>query len=449
MNMMILMLCTLAFQGGRMGSSRAAAVTNIWDQVLQSDAKREELLKLAALPRLLQLMEGAAADAEAAYAAAGCLACLARHPKCMAEISATGAATTKVVSACLGLLRGRHDRSRLPAAQLLLLLSRQPALVPRLEPCLATLLALLAESGGPGWAGGQQLSTAAAGVLQALLEPSEYETEPAKQARRQACLASGAVATLLGQLAGASGPLLLSAAACLRFMALAPGAAGVLAGDPAVARQLLQLLSRGGDGVRAFVGGLTWELAAAPRPAQQLLEAGAVPALLGVVQATAAAAGRRCSKQGGKGTQNGTDGSSKAGGAAGAKAGQQQRGGSAGKAAAGAAGKAAEAGSQPASALLQDPAAAAAVALCNATGALHHLSFLDEAKQQLGQSPQLRLLVDLLLRGKAGGQTYDNLVGCLWNVGLLADNGPRLAAAGAPAHLARPVPARWTCAVAE
>jgi hypothetical protein len=47
----------------------------------------------------------------------------------------------------LGLLRGCHDRSRLPAAQLLLLLSRQPALVPRLEPCLKTLLALLAESG--------------------------------------------------------------------------------------------------------------------------------------------------------------------------------------------------------------------------------------------------------------------------------------------------------------
>jgi hypothetical protein len=51
------------------------------------------------------------------------------------------------------------------------------------------------------------------------------------QVRRQSCLASGAVGALLGQLAGASGPLLLSAAACLRFMALAPGAAEVLAGE--------------------------------------------------------------------------------------------------------------------------------------------------------------------------------------------------------------------------
>jgi hypothetical protein len=54
------------------------------------------------------------------------------------------------------------------------------------------------------------------------------------QARRQACLVSGAVGTLLGQLQGASGPLLLSAAACLRFMALAPGAAEVLAGERGV-----------------------------------------------------------------------------------------------------------------------------------------------------------------------------------------------------------------------
>jgi hypothetical protein len=58
--------------------------------------QKEELLKLAMLPRLLQLMEGQAADAEAAYAAAGCLACLAQHPKWLAEVSATGAVANKV-----------------------------------------------------------------------------------------------------------------------------------------------------------------------------------------------------------------------------------------------------------------------------------------------------------------------------------------------------------------
>jgi hypothetical protein len=42
-------------------------------------------------------------------------------------------------------------------------------------------------AGGPGWAGGRQLSTAAAGVLQALLEPSEYEAEAVKQVSACSC----------------------------------------------------------------------------------------------------------------------------------------------------------------------------------------------------------------------------------------------------------------------
>lgn len=75
------------------------------------------------------------------------------------------------------------------------------------------------------------MSTAAAGILQALLEPSEYEAESVKQSRRTICLSSGVASCLLGQLCGANEKLLLSAAACLRFMALAPGAADVLAGE--------------------------------------------------------------------------------------------------------------------------------------------------------------------------------------------------------------------------
>jgi hypothetical protein len=112
--------------------------------------------------------------------------------------------------------------------------------------------------------------------------------------------------------------------------------------------------------VCAFVSGITWELAAAPVPAQQLLQAGAVPALLGVVQATAAAAGVKLGKKGGSKAKSKSKGDS----ASSSKDGKDGK--AAGKAAV--AGKAAEAGSQPASKLLQDPAAAAAVALCNATG---------------------------------------------------------------------------------
>jgi hypothetical protein len=35
------------------------------------------------------------------------------------------------------------------------------------------------------------------------------------------------------------------------------------------------------------------------------------------------------------------------------------------------------------------------------------------------------------------------MTGCLWIDGLQAENAPRLAAAGEPAHLVRPVPDRW------
>eukprot|EP00878_Enallax_costatus_P027494 GHUV01029612.1.p1 GENE.GHUV01029612.1~~GHUV01029612.1.p1 ORF type:complete len:238 (+),score=87.35 GHUV01029612.1:886-1599(+) len=228
--------------------------------------------------------------------------------------------------------------------------------------------------------------------------------------------------------------------ACLRFMALAPGAADVLAGDPHVATQLMQLLNRGGPGVRAFVSGIAWELAASHTAAEQLLGAGAVPALLTVLQQTAVSVG--------KGKKKGSKKGSKGDGNASSKKGRDSEGKGVGKGAKGQPGSAAAGkggvgapGSQPAAVLMSDPEAAAAVALCNATGALHHLTFLDEAKQELGSKPDgLKLLV--LLLSKADGQTYDNVVGCLWNVGLLEGNQEKLAAAGAPAHLVRPIPKR-------
>lgn len=64
--------------------------------LLAGVVQKEELLKLGGLPRLLGLMEGQAVDADGAYAAAGCLACLAHHPKWLEEMTATVAATNKV-----------------------------------------------------------------------------------------------------------------------------------------------------------------------------------------------------------------------------------------------------------------------------------------------------------------------------------------------------------------
>lgn len=53
----------------------------------------------------------------------------------------------QVIQSCLSVLQGGHDRSKLPAAQVLVALSEQPALVPRLDPVMPTLLKLLSGSG--------------------------------------------------------------------------------------------------------------------------------------------------------------------------------------------------------------------------------------------------------------------------------------------------------------
>jgi hypothetical protein len=53
--------------------------------------------------------------------------------------------------------------------------------VPRLAVALPTLLSLLAAAGGPAWAGGRTLAAAAAGVLAALLAPSEWEPTAQQQ----------------------------------------------------------------------------------------------------------------------------------------------------------------------------------------------------------------------------------------------------------------------------
>ncbi len=100
-------------------------------------------------------------------------------------------------------------------------------------------------------------------------------------------------------------------------------------------------------------------------------------------------------------------------------------------------------GSPPASAAAAPHAAVEdppLTALCNATGALHHLSFLDDAKRDIAAAGGAETLVKLLKCSHA--QTYDNVVGALWNLALLPDNQPLLKEAKAPAFLTRPVPAR-------
>jgi hypothetical protein len=88
-----------------------------------------------------------------------------------------------------------------------------------------------------------------------------------------------------------------------------------------------------------------------------------------------------------------------------------------------------------------NPTAAASTALVNATGALHHLTVLDEGKARLVAGGGVPLLVTLL-QGPVGATlpvAWDNALAALWNASLLTGVEAVLAAAGAPPFLrARP-----------
>ena len=86
----------------------------------------------------------------------------------------------QIFQGCLALLQGPHDRSRLPACQLLRNLSSLPEQLPRVEAAVPALL--VAISGNqPGWAGQRKLQHSAVLTLRTLLEPSDYEPEGLKQ----------------------------------------------------------------------------------------------------------------------------------------------------------------------------------------------------------------------------------------------------------------------------
>eukprot|EP00955_Chlamydomonas_euryale_P055678 356183-Chlamydomonas_euryale.AAC.2 len=81
------------------------------------------------------------------------------------------------------------------------------------------------------------------------------------------------------------------------------------------------------------------------------------------------------------------------------------------------------------------------VAVCSACGALHHLTFLDEAKLQLGELGSVGPAILVAASRTGNPTTYENATGALWNVGLDVSNTLQLRAAAAPAYLA--VPAGW------
>ncbi|KAJ9506569.1 hypothetical protein QJQ45_019065 [Haematococcus lacustris] len=203
------------------------------------------------------------------------------------------------------------------------------------------------------------------------------------------------------------------AAACLRFLALCPQFTQHLLESGSLAK-LVAALRNASSEQAAFIAGILWEITADAHVAQLVLEADGVSALLHVISTNLGQS---------KGKRKARPKKAKSTPAS---------------------------ASTPAKESKPDKPEAAAlpfypeIAVCNAAGALHHLTFLDQAKQQVGQLGAQILALCLKSAQKARSpQTFENATGALWNCGLDAGASARLVEAGVPGYLAKPVPAHW------
>lgn len=82
------------------------------------------------------------------------------------------------------------------------------------------------------------------------------------------------------------------------------------------------------------------------------------------------------------------------------------------------------------------------VAVLNASGALHLLSFDDSVKAEISRAGGIPLLLKLMTSRNM--QIYENCVGALWNTGLDINNQQALKKAKAYDFLVQPVPECWS-----
>ncbi|GFR49626.1 hypothetical protein Agub_g11698 [Astrephomene gubernaculifera] len=444
---------------GQVIRGKLTAALNIWSMVLGGEDEREEVFKAGLVPLLQHLLERG--DVEERHAAMGCLAVLAQSEKHVNEV-----VTPRVITTAAALLLCDHARGKLPAVQLLRLCAGRAEFAGKVaDSALPALVEVLKSEGLPGWGQMRQAQTHAAHALKLLLENVEGEPPEVRQIRRAAVLQLGAVPPLASMVAytprmpppalvpapppvltkhhkktgskkksektepplGAKDAAATVASACLRFLSLVPEfveefmRTGTL---PAVIRGLQTC----GEEQAAYLTGILWEASAEGHVAEAAVAAGGVPALLHVISKNLPGCkfGRlrkptaKDSKKDGKGGSRSTTPNKKDG-----KEGKPGKGGK-GKGGSGSS---------------SDAVNFADAAVCNATGALQHLTFLDEAKHQVALHGGVPILTMALKVSNT--QTYENASGALWNVGLDVRNSLVLQAAGAPNFLARPVPENW------
>ncbi|KAG2433810.1 hypothetical protein HXX76_008167 [Chlamydomonas incerta] len=425
------------------------AALNIWSMAIAGEEEREEIFKAGIAPLLQQLLERG--DVEERHAAMGCVSVLALSEKHIAEV-----VNARVIASAAGLLVSEHARGKLPAVQLLRhCAARQEFCSKVADAALPALVEVLKSEGLPGWGQMRQAQTHAAHTLRLLLDNVEGEAPEVRQLRRIAVLQMGAVAPLAAMVAytprlpppalmpapppvvtkkksaaskkkkegetplGAKDAAATVAAACLRYLSLVPEFVEQFMRTGTLS-EVIEGLPVCGEEQAAYLTGILWEASAEAAVAEAAVAAGAVPALLHVCSRHLAgcrtgkpkAAAKKDDKKDGKagaGKKDGKDG----------KGGKGGSGSGAGT----------------------DPPNYADMAVCNAAGALQHLTFLDAAKQQVALRGGVPILTACLK--VSNPQTYENSAGALWNVGLDVRNNLVLQAAGAPEFLAHPVPNSW------
>ncbi|GLC34833.1 hypothetical protein PLESTB_001169200 [Pleodorina starrii] len=448
---------------GQLVKGKLTAALNIWSMVLGGEDEREEVFKAGICPLLHTLLERG--DVEERHAAMGCLSVLAQSEKHVAEV-----VTHRVIATAAALLMFDHARGKLPSVQLLRLCAARQEFASKVaDVALPALVEVLKSDGLPGWGQMRQAQTHAAHTLKLLLENVEGEPPEIRQARRGAVLQLGAVAPLAAMVATAPRlppPALMPApppvmtkkkgsaarkkesskqetplgtrdaaatvaSACLRYLSLVPEfveefmRTGSLPG-------IIRGLQTCGEEQAAFLTGVLWETSAESHVAEAAVAAGGVVALLHVISRHLA--GCRIGKP--KKAPSAKKAGDKKDGKGSRAASPNKKDGKDGKD-----GKSGKGGKGKSSSSSADVVNFADATVCNATGTLQHLTFLDDAKHQValhGGVPILNAALKV-----SNPQTYENASGALWNVGLDVRNSLMLQAAGAPPFLARPVPEPW------
>eukprot|EP00798_Chlamydomonas_sp_ICE-L_P025468 gene25468-11127_t len=390
--------------------SKGEACIGLWSRALEGETVREEIFKTGMAPFLLSFLEKASTEDK--YAVMGGVQALARSEKHVAEII-----NNKVIVHAVNMLQGDHSRSKLPAAQLLSLLAcRSEYSIKVADLALPSLLhVIMGEE--DGWAQCRMTQHHVLLAIKSLIENTVGENPETKHLRRMALIELGIIPVLVGLVSymprmpppaivpapppviskksakaskksktsssgypqGRKDAIATVAAACLRFLALCPEFVDGLLGSGSLQPFVSALHSSNAE-QSAYICGILWEVCAEENVATAVEECGAVPALLHVASKYLLEAAVK--KAGKKAKSDKKDDKKK---------------------------KEISSNEPP------PPPNYSEIAVCNATGALHHLSFLDQAKLK----------------------TFENATGSLWNVGLDSNNTWALREAGAPAESGR------------